>query len=100
MTKKELATELIDFCFKYRLLNISNKRAETVDNVEANLGKIEFVERLIHMLIAKTKIRKNIDKQKLKKLLLELEEIRLDLEYGNQDKQEKEKQRKEGEIKC
>jgi len=49
------------------------------------LKDVSFIESLINTIIVKTKKSKDIDVEKLKELLLELEKIRLDLEYRDID---------------
>ena len=82
MQKKEFASEIIDFCYKYQLLSKSEKIDGVKARTEENLGHAWFVESLINMLTVNTKYRKNIDVEKLKELLLEPEKIRLELEYN------------------
>jgi len=77
----ELAEEIINFCVKYRLLGNPKKIIKSKDRVIQELGNIVFVESLIHMLILKTKYIHNVDNNRLKVLLVELEKVRLDLEY-------------------
>lgn len=79
--KNQLADELVDFCIKYKLLNITGDVAEVQKNVEIQLEESSFVEGLIKWLISETKYRRNIDYQKLKELLIELEKIKLDFDY-------------------
>ena len=80
MERKELAEKVIDFCVKYRLLANPKKILASKGRVETELGNICFVESLIHMLIVKTKYI-SVDNNRLKNLLMELEKVRLDLEY-------------------
>jgi len=80
MEKRELAEEIINFCVKYRLLGNSKRLFLAKNRVEEELENIYFVENFIHMLIYKTKY-KNVDIDRLKNLLIELEKVRLDLEY-------------------
>ena len=81
MARKDLINEIADFCFAYGLF----KKSVDVNNIKAGMEKqfddVEFIEALIHMLTTKTRIHKNIDIEKLKALLIELEKIRLELEY-------------------
>ena len=81
MERKELAEEIISFCVKYRLLGNPKKIILANERVEEELQNICFVESLIHMLILKTKYIRDIDNDRLKALLVELEKVRLDLEY-------------------
>ena len=83
MKREELISEITDFCFKYRLFNKSVYMSEIKDKIEKGLNESDFIESLINTIIYKTRNQKNIDTEKLKKLLLELEKIRLELEYAN-----------------
>jgi len=80
MEKLELAEGVISFCIKYRLLGNPKRIVLAKDRVAQELNNITFVESLIHMLIVKTQYIE-VDNNKLKSLLMELEKIRLDLEY-------------------
>ena len=80
MNKYKLAEELKDFCF-YNQIFGNTKEEMSVDKIVDQLEEIWFVEHLIHTFIVKAKYKENIDIKKLKELLLQLEEIRLDLEY-------------------
>jgi len=81
MNRKELAEEIIDFCITYRLLGNPKRIILAKSKVEEELGNICFVEGLIHMIIVKSKYITTIDNKRLKKLLINLEKMRLDLEY-------------------
>jgi len=82
MERKELAEEIINFCTEYRLFKKSKGKVLSKEHIAEQLSDVFFVENLIHLLILKTKYRKNIDKKRLKRLLIELEKERLSLEYG------------------
>ena len=82
MERNKLAEEIIDFCITYRLFANTKRMVLEKTNIEQGLDNIIFVENLIHTLILRTNRIKNINNARLKKLFLELEEIRLDLEYG------------------
>jgi len=73
MSRGKLAEEIIDFCTKYRLLDISKSK------IENQLENSLFIEYLIHMLIIRAKYIRNMDFERLNKLLDELEKIRLEL---------------------
>ena len=81
MGKKELAENLIDFCAQYNLFDTPKEIFLAKDKVVENLGDICFVESVIHTLILKAKYIENVDFDRLKMLLIELEKVRLDLEY-------------------
>ena len=80
MTKRELAEKLTSFCAEYRLLGNPKRVLKAIDRVEQELDNICFVESVIHMLCLKTKYI-DVDNVRLKDLLMELEKVRLDLEY-------------------
>ena len=80
MGKLELAEEIIDFCVKYRLLGNPKRIVKSKDRVIQELENVCFVEGLIRMLIRKTQYI-DVDNNRLKNLLIELEKVRLDLEY-------------------
>jgi len=81
MKRGILATEIINFCINYRIFNNSEALMEVKDSISHQLEDAVFVEEFINLLILKTKNRQDIDLEKLKNLLLELERIRLELEY-------------------
>jgi hypothetical protein len=82
MNNKELVNEIIGFCVTYRLFEKSEELTAIKEAIEHQLVDVVFVEGLINRLILKAKDRKDIDFEKLKTLLLELERIRLELEYN------------------
>ena len=82
MNRNTLAKELAIFCCNCKIFY----KPIEASKFEANLNDISFVESLINTLTLKTKYRKNVDIEKLKEILLELEKIRLELEYKNYDK--------------
>jgi len=81
MERNILVNEIAAFCFSYGVFDKSIRAREIKKNIKSQLDDVEFIESLINTLIVKTRNRKNIDIEKLKELLLELEKIRLDLEY-------------------
>jgi len=83
MAKYILIREIISFCLDYGF-KLDEKEVEK--KVRLYLNKVEFVEKLIGMIIAKAKIDKNVDIHRRKELLLELEKVRLDLEFKNHNK--------------
>lgn len=80
MNRKELIKEITAFYIEYGIIK-PFETEEVKRNTEAQLNNCAFIESLINMIIVKTKYRKNIDTEKIKTLLLELEKIRLELEY-------------------
>lgn len=81
MKRKILINEIVKFNLKYRLFNDGVKADELKSIIEIWLEEIEHVESLINLIIVKTSQVKNIDKEKLKIIRLELEKIRIGLEY-------------------
>ena len=81
MKKDIFINELINFCFRYILFNKLIEIDTIKHNLEQQLENVEFVETLIREIIVKTKSHRGIDIEKAKMLLLELERIRLNLEY-------------------
>ena len=79
--KNILAIKIIEFCYKYNVFDESINKDEVRNVIENNLDKAHFVENLINTVIIKTKTHHGIDIEKVKELLLELEKIRLELEY-------------------
>ena len=80
MKRKRLIKEIIKFSLEYGLFNNGVKTSELESMIEIWLKDTRHVESLINTII-KTSYHQNVDKQNLKTLLLELEKIRLDLEY-------------------
>jgi len=81
MEREKLAEEIIDFCNTYKIFSKQKILILERNRVLEKLEDISFIENLIHVLILKSKRRKNIDNTRLKKLLVALEKERLDLEY-------------------
>ena len=81
MERNVLVNEIASFCFQYGIFDKSIRVSEIKNRIRNQLDNVEFIENLINTLIIKTRNRKNIDVEKLKELLLELEKIRLELEY-------------------
>ena len=81
MTRKILIDEIVRFGSLYGLFDKKIRIYEIRNTIETQLANVDFVESLINTIIRKTRNRKNIDTEKLKELLLELEKIRLDFEY-------------------
>ena len=82
MERKELANEIVDFALEYEVFNISGQICDIKKRIEEQFIDCEFVEGLINMIIVKTKDKKDIDTGRLIELLIELEKIRLELEYN------------------
>ena len=83
MERNRLVDEIVKFCFENRLFSNYAGTSVIKRSIEDQLNNCEFVENMINTMILKTKNRKNIDVEKLKELILELEKIRLDMEYDD-----------------
>lgn len=81
MKRKVLSNEITNFCLEYGVFNITTKISDIKTRIEHQLDDYDFVESLINMIITKTKEKEKVDTERLKKLLLELEKVRLELEY-------------------
>ena len=79
MERKELATEIIDFCMAHKIKGFPKE----VDIAERKaLEHLEygwFVENLIQTFLTKARYTKHIDRERLEALLAELEKVRLEL---------------------
>ena len=81
MKRNILVNEIVTFCFTNEIFHKTIKVSEIKNRVRICLDEIDFIESLINTIIIKTRISKNIDIEKAKELLVELEKIRLELEY-------------------
>jgi len=83
MKRKDIASEIVDFCVKHKIFKASGDKKAIKKNIEYRLGECAFIEEVINIIMVtlKTENSKNIDIIKTKNLLLGLEKIRLDLEY-------------------
>ena len=81
MDRKTLAKKLVKFCFKYKIFVKTCNSNEMIDLFYNRLTEEEFVENLIITIITASRMQKNIDIEEVKLLLIELEIIRLELEY-------------------
>ena len=86
MERKYLVNEIADFCIDYKLFKTKLGTNEVKRKIEEQLEDSEFIESLINTVILKTKKCKNVEIERLKILLLELEKIRLELEYKDYNK--------------
>ena len=82
MKREKLVSELVNFCDTYKLIENFENLGMAKDRIEQQMDSSEFVEGLIHFLIVRTKNNKDIDTGKLITILIELEKIRLNLEYN------------------
>ena len=81
MRKEDLINEIAYFCYEYRLFSKTIEVDEIKNKIERQLNESDFLESLINTIIVKTKNHKNMSVEKLKDLLLELEKLRLEIEY-------------------
>jgi len=86
MKRNRLAYELTNFCLAYGILNATHEAEEMRQGIEARFDDVAFVEELIHLIGVRSNNRKDIDKNKIKELLLELERLRLEHEYGESER--------------
>ena len=87
MERKILLERIVGFYFATGLLDETiMKKDETKIVLESCLNKPEYVEAIINTIITRAKTHKNLDIEKLKEILLELEKIRLELEYKDHAK--------------
>jgi hypothetical protein len=84
MEREELINIIIDFFIEYKLFKKSVKIDEIKNAIDEQLNDARFIENLINTIIRKTQNRKNIDTDKVKNLLLELDKIRLELEFNSE----------------
>ena len=85
MEKEELINEIASFCYDYRLFKREIKVDELKNIIKFQLEDFEFIENLINTIIVKTN-KYNIDVKKAIRIILELDKIRLELEYRGRDK--------------
>ena len=81
MERKKLINEIADFGIEYGIFNKSLERKEIKDGIELILSDCPGVEDIINRIIVKANSCQELDIVRLKTLLLELEKIRLELEY-------------------
>ena len=86
MRRKKLINEITQFCVDCEVFDRSVNLGEIRNRIEILLNESEFIEDLINTIIYKAKMHNNFDTEKLKKMLLELEKIRLELEYETTNK--------------
>ncbi|MCL2400909.1 MAG: hypothetical protein FWC91_14355 [Defluviitaleaceae bacterium] len=81
MGKNVLVNEIVNFCFDYGVIHESIDEDELKSIVYNHLEEEPFIENLINTIIIKSKSCPTLDIDRLKDLLIELEKIRLELEY-------------------
>ena len=82
MERNTLISAIVRFCFDYD--GFIDDEIER--KVESKLNEVEFIENLINTIVIKAKNSRNIDITQVKAMLLELEKIRLELEYKDYNK--------------
>lgn len=91
MERDVLINEIASFCLDYGVII---DQSEMKSKIEAGLEKAELIESLYNTIFIKGKNGKIKDIEKVKELLIELEKIRLDLEFENYSLEPKEKRTK------
>jgi len=86
MERNDLVEELKNYCLDYGV--VIDER-ELKNNIEKGLGKVEIIESLYNMVFKKAKSGKVRDIERVKELLIELEKIRLELEFKDHDLRKK-----------
>jgi len=77
MDRNTLISVIVRLCFDYEEVIDDEIRAK----VESKLESPDFIENIIRTVHVKARSSKNINIKQVKLLLLELERIRLDIEY-------------------
>jgi len=84
MDRSILVGKIAGFLFVYNALDVASITEKELEFlIKDKLETASFVEILINTIIIRAKKHKGIDIELVKELLLELEKIRLDLEYEN-----------------
>ncbi|MCL2360693.1 MAG: hypothetical protein FWC73_02630 [Defluviitaleaceae bacterium] len=84
MERNVLIARIINFCFTYNVVNDESIEVSELTNViEKMLEEAYFLESLINTIIIASKKHSGIDIEEVKTLLIELEKIRLELEYSH-----------------
>ena len=84
MSIHKLIKEIIRTCNYFRIINPDEDYYFLEKKIYDGLQDINFVENLLSVLYQKMKLKrfqKTLNKDRLKNLLIELEKIRLDLEF-------------------
>ena len=82
MDRNILIREIVSFCLEYGIL-LDEK--EIGRKIEQGLERAELVESIINMIFKRAKSGNMKDIERVKELLIELEKIRLDLEFRDYD---------------
>jgi len=84
LEKRALIARIINFCFTYKILDDESiEIGELTGVIEKMLEEAYFLESLINTIIIVSKKNKGVDTTEVKTLLIELEKIRLELEYSH-----------------
>ena len=83
MDQYKLVKEIIKTCQYFKVLQVRDSDIYVEKKIIDGLDDIIFVENLLNIFYQKMKLKrfKNLDQNRLKKLLIELEKIRLNLEF-------------------
>jgi len=81
MKRNKIAEITAKFLFDYKMLDGDINEAEVIEVINSYLDDVVFVETLINLIIKRANVRRDIDAVKLIDMLIELERIRLELEY-------------------
>lgn len=83
MDQYKLVKEIIKTCQYFKVLQVSDSDIYVEKKIIDSLDDIIFVENLLNIFYQKMKLKrfKNLDQNRLKRLLIELEKIRLNLEF-------------------
>ena len=83
MDQYKLVKEIIKTCQYFKVLQVSDSDIYVEKKIIDGLDDIIFVENLRNIFYQKMKLKrfKHLDQNRLKRLLIELEKIRLNLEF-------------------
>ena len=84
MTRQELLDEIIKTCRYFKIIKGNYDYVKTKESISKKLNDISFVESLLKTFYSKMKqkrFRKGLNKERLKKLIIELEIMRTNLEF-------------------
>ena len=85
MNQYTLTKEIIKTCKYFKIIEYEIDNCFVEKKIIDGLGDIIFLENLLNIFYKKMKLKrfqKNLNKNRLKKLLIELEKIRLNLEFS------------------
>ena len=82
--RRLLVNDIANFCIEHGIFRGRVEDNEIEIGIECGLERVDFIESLINTIINRVSHNQNnVDIEKVKVILLELERIRLDLEYKN-----------------